>query len=286
MKIVEWRIILPVSPEQFERAETYMVGKRGIEEAGNGEGIEFVTREPYEEDGTQGEYTHSVYHYGSRIPGIIRWAVPKSFSDFHEHSWCNFPHSRFKYVVPALEKRVQISMDCYVLSYEREKGFPDNPCHLTPEELAMREIRYMDVVSQPPIPERADWKLGGFKCDEAGISLIPESTRPYDFSKPPEWTENYNGPMVLNAKAIKAHVGIFGVQTKIQNLLACTSVPGILLESARALVGWAPEWANMSKEQIQQYIMDARQKVNEDLKANAGKAPPPQEPTPPAEGDE
>lgn len=270
MRIVEWRIIYPFEYSKFVPAQDYMVARRQDEECGNGEGIELITREHYDEGDDHGMFTHKVYHYHSRIPGFIRWAIPNSLTDFHEKAWAAFPHEKMQYVVPALENRTKIFIDCYSYPYSKEEGFPENPCHLTEEELAVREIRYMDIVSMDPAPTRDDWKLANFQCPKAGIDLIPEPTRPYDPSVLPEWVENYKGKMMVNVKCIKCEIKIWGLQTRIENMLTITTVPGILLESARAITGWASGWGKMTDEEIRQYVLQSDQKVNDRIKNESG----------------
>ena len=265
MKIVEWRIIYPFEMSHFVHAQEYMVAKRQREESGNGEGVELVTREPFSLNDESGMYTHKVYHYKSRIPAIIRWLVPNSLTDFHEEAWGAFPHEWFRYNVPALEKRISIMMDCYSYPFNKEEGFPDNPAHLTEEELAIREIRYMDIVTMPPIPERKDWNLANFSCPEVGIERIAEPTRPFDSSKIPEWVESYKGKMMLNVRCIKCKIGIWGIQNKVEKLISETSVPSILLESARAITGWASEWGKMSPEELQEFTRQSDQDVNNQI---------------------
>lgn len=243
-----------------------MVARRQDEECANGEGIELITREHYDEGPDHGMFTHKVYHYHSRIPAFIRWAIPNSLTDFHEKAWAAFPHEKMQYVVPALENRTSIFIDCYSYPYSKEEGFPENPCHLTDEELAIREIRYMDIVTMEPIPTREDWKLANFQCPEAGINLISEPTRPYDPFVLPEWVEKYEGKMMVNVKCIKCEIKIWGLQTRIENMLTVTTVPGILLESARAITGWASGWGKMTDEEIRQFVLESDQKVNDRIK--------------------
>ncbi|OHT03970.1 Phosphatidylinositol transfer protein 1 [Tritrichomonas foetus] len=265
MKIVEWRIIYPFEYAKYVHAQDYMIARRQREESGGGEGIELITREPYTEGDETGIYAHKVYHYRSRIPGFIRWLVPNSLTEFHEEGWAAFPHEKLRYSVPALQNRTSIFIDCYSYPYSRDDGFPENPCHLTEEELAIREIRYMDIVTMPPVPTREDWQLSEFKCESAGIDLIPKPTRPFDPTKVPEWVENYKGKMMVNVKCIKCKINIFGFQKRIENMITSTTVPGIILESSRAITGWAEEWGKMSPEELQNYIRQSDKDVNDSI---------------------
>ena len=128
-----------------------------------------------------------------------------------------------------------------------------NPCHLSPEELEKREVFYMDVITSPPIPERDDWKLSEFECEPAGIQRLAAPTRDNNPEAPPEWTETYDGPMMMCAKVIRAHVAFWGLQTRLEKYVTRGIIPGTLLESARAIVGWAPLWSQMTREQIDEY---------------------------------
>ena len=260
MRIVEIRIILPMRLEQYPLAEDYMVARRTREESdGKGEGIELIVREPYSNEVESGMYAHKIYHYQSRVPKWIRWAVPTSVTDFIEKSWNAFPHGKCEYAIPFFGEKFKLSLESFSAEWSRDVVMDENfnPAHLTPEEMEIREVEYADIIASPPEPKRDDWKLAGFECADANIEWLDTPTRKYDPSRPPEWTETYRGQMMMITKVVRADIAIFGMQGRLEKYVSREIIPGILLESARAIIGWAPEWANMTREQVDDYTDEA-----------------------------
>jgi hypothetical protein len=279
MKLVEIRIIFPVPYDRYDDATTYVIAKRAREESdGKGEGIEVVTNEPYEQGEERGMYSHKIYHYRSRCPRWLRWAVPVSCTEFNEKCWFAYPHGKFEYFIPGFGTRFNLQLETFSSPYSRDVPFPDNPAHLTPHELSIRTVQYMDVIASHPRPDRPDWDLAGFECPEAGISKLPAPTRPFDPKRPPEWTETYPGRMMVCVKVIRAHLQIWGLQTRLERYVASEVMPGVFLGSARAVVGWSREWAGMTREAIDRFSDEIDAEVNQTI-ANAP-PPPPDEPPP------
>lgn len=260
MRIVEIRIILPMHVDQYALAEEYMVARRTREEAdGNGEGIELIVREPYTNDQESGMFAHKIYHYQSRVPKWIRWAVPTSVTDFIEKSWNAFPHGLCEYAIPFFGDKLQLSLESFSQEWTRDLVMGDdfNPAHLSPEEMEIREVRFVDIITSPPEPKREDWKLISYECPDAGIEMLPTPTRKYDPDRIPEWAETYPGPMMLITKVVRAEIAIFGLQGRLEKYVAQELIPGILLESARAIVCWAEHWSTMTEEEIYEYTDEA-----------------------------
>ncbi|KAG7214296.1 hypothetical protein INR49_023184, partial [Caranx melampygus] len=94
MLIKEYRIILPVSVEEYQVGQLYAVAEASKSETGGGEGVEVLVNEPYENDGQKGQYTHKIYHLQSKVPGIVRALAPKGALEVHEKAWNAYPYCR------------------------------------------------------------------------------------------------------------------------------------------------------------------------------------------------
>ncbi|MDG2614606.1 hypothetical protein P7M57_23980, partial [Vibrio parahaemolyticus] len=65
----EYRVILPVSVDEYQVGQLYSVAEASKNETGGGEGVEVLVNEPYEkDDGEKGQYTHKIYHLQSKVP--------------------------------------------------------------------------------------------------------------------------------------------------------------------------------------------------------------------------
>ncbi|KAL0972802.1 hypothetical protein UPYG_G00194920 [Umbra pygmaea] len=94
MLIKEFRVILPVSVEEYQVGQLYAVAETSKNETGGGEGVEVLKNEPYEKDGEKGQYTYKIYHLQSKVPNYVRVLAPKSSLTIHEEAWNAYPYCR------------------------------------------------------------------------------------------------------------------------------------------------------------------------------------------------
>ncbi|XP_033934677.1 phosphatidylinositol transfer protein alpha isoform-like [Pseudochaenichthys georgianus] len=96
MLIKEFRIVLPVSVEEYQVGQLYAVAEASKNESGGGEGVEVIVNGPYEKDGEKGQFTHKIYHLTSKVimPDIIRKLAPKGSLEVHEEAWNAYPYCK------------------------------------------------------------------------------------------------------------------------------------------------------------------------------------------------
>uniref|UniRef100_A0A8B9N3B5 Phosphatidylinositol transfer protein alpha isoform n=1 Tax=Accipiter nisus TaxID=211598 RepID=A0A8B9N3B5_9AVES len=92
--IKEYRVILPVSVEEYQVGQLYSVAEASKNETGGGEGVEVLVNEPYERDGERGQYTHKIYHLQSKVPTFVRMLAPEGALNIHEKAWNAYPYCR------------------------------------------------------------------------------------------------------------------------------------------------------------------------------------------------
>jgi hypothetical protein len=260
MKIIEFRLILPTNVPQYQIGNLYMCVKRTRETASNGEGIEIVTNEPYDENGEHGQYTHKIMHFKSKVPGFIRWAIPDKYLHAHEKSHNSFPHYHTVYDCPGMGEDLYVLVESQHLPYDKSTGCPDNALNLTPEEISIRKIVYLDVVNGEPKPEKPEWDLKGFVCPEAEINTplsCPKNV--HDESKPPEWVDNYDGTLMVAVKLVKFHFHWRGLQSAVEKYATNSVFHDVLLDSNRALMSWAKEWFPLTLEDIRRMEAELQQ---------------------------
>uniref|UniRef100_A0A663F6A6 Phosphatidylinositol transfer protein N-terminal domain-containing protein n=1 Tax=Aquila chrysaetos chrysaetos TaxID=223781 RepID=A0A663F6A6_AQUCH len=85
MLIKEYHILLPMSLEEYQVAQLYMIQKKSREESsGEGSGVEILANRPYSDGpGGSGQYTHKIYHVGSPHPQLVE-----------EESWNAYPYTQ------------------------------------------------------------------------------------------------------------------------------------------------------------------------------------------------
>lgn len=70
MLVKEYRILLPMTVDEYKIAQLYMIQKKSrIDSSGAGSGVEILKNEPYfDGPGGDGQYTYKVYHIENKIP--------------------------------------------------------------------------------------------------------------------------------------------------------------------------------------------------------------------------
>lgn len=100
MLIKEYRVTLPLTVEEYQIGQLYSVAEASLRETGGGDGVEVLKNEPYENHPLlngqydKGQYTHKIYHLGSKMPAFLRFILPKNVTDVHEEAWNAYPYCK------------------------------------------------------------------------------------------------------------------------------------------------------------------------------------------------
>jgi len=72
----EYRIILPITVEEYQIAHLWSIAEASKNETGGGEGMEWIVNEPFEDAEGKGQFTKKIYHLASKLPTIVRHLAP------------------------------------------------------------------------------------------------------------------------------------------------------------------------------------------------------------------
>ena len=258
MKIYEFRIILPTSLQQYKIGNLYMTAQRSKEETEQvqGEGIETITNEPFQNETESGQYTYKIMHFKSRIPAFIRWALPDKYCHCHEKSWNSYPHYHTEYAVPGLGDNFLMVIDSQHFAYEKNGKIPKNALNLTKEELKKRKIVYLDILDSKPKPDKPEHDLHGFVCPEAGISNplqgSPKNAKANE-KNPPLWSTTYDGEMMIAIKVVKFNFHWKGLQSITEKFAMNTFYHNLFLDTHRQLMRLADKWYPMSIDDVRAF---------------------------------
>uniref|UniRef100_A0ACB8F9W6 Uncharacterized protein n=1 Tax=Sphaerodactylus townsendi TaxID=933632 RepID=A0ACB8F9W6_9SAUR len=92
--IKEYRVILPVSVEEYQVGQLYSVAEASKNETGGGEGVEVLVNESYKCDGECGQYMHKIYHLQCKVPPFVKMVAPEGALNIHEKAWNAYPYCR------------------------------------------------------------------------------------------------------------------------------------------------------------------------------------------------
>lgn len=234
--------------DSYRVAARYMVIQRTVEETKGNEGILIRVNRPFEEGELKGQYTEKTLSFSSRIPSMIRWAVPKDYLRVEEVSRNCYPYIKTEYMQPGMGENFKLTLESMHKPYP--SGFSENELGLTEEELAKRKIIYLDILNGKPAPP-AKWDLHNIDWEKVGLQAALEApTGNYNPDAPPEWTQYYQGEMMIVTKVIKFNFQWYGLQTVVQNFALNTVFPNTFLDSHRALVTWGDHWRGMTIDDI------------------------------------
>ncbi|OHT02319.1 Phosphatidylinositol transfer protein beta isoform [Tritrichomonas foetus] len=267
MRILEFRIIVPTSLEKYKIGMRHMVNEYVKTTQADGEGIEIVECKPYEKENESGIYTYKIFHFKSKIPSFIRWAIPDKYLHIHEKSYNGFPHLFTNEFVPGMADQLLLSIETQHFEYKKDMEFPNNSVNLTDEELSQREIIYIDILNGQPQSDNPNEQIVGFTCPEAGINTPITEPDGYDPSQPPKWIDNYEGDLMCCVKVIRFNFKWFGLQTAVEAYVSDIFYPKLFTESHRKIIGSMKDWYNLTWEEVrkQEEEIEAKQKEQENL---------------------
>lgn len=157
MITVEYRLPIPVSLDDYNRALRYVIARVAESTTGvnPGEGVEILVNEPFGPDNELGMpeggvYTEKVLRFRSRLPALLRRVMPASVTEIQESSWfSNAKGSRCKTVYrnPFLGDRFYLSIESnHLAGIDTE----ENALDLPKEDLSRRQIIYLDIAGNIP----------------------------------------------------------------------------------------------------------------------------------------
>ncbi|XP_030847932.1 phosphatidylinositol transfer protein alpha isoform [Strongylocentrotus purpuratus] len=150
----EFRILLPMTVEEYQIGQLYSVAEASKEVTGGGDGVEVVVNEPYKRKVTNsngeeveecGQLTNKIYHLEKKVPGFIRTIAPTGSLTVEEQA-----HNAYPYCCTIITNKGYMK-EGFELSiktwHKQDDGSLHNVHNLNDEELNAREVVYIDIVN-------------------------------------------------------------------------------------------------------------------------------------------
>ncbi|XP_036124010.1 phosphatidylinositol transfer protein alpha isoform isoform X3 [Molossus molossus] len=144
----EYRVILPVSVDEYQVGQLYSVAEASKNETGGGEGVEVLVNEPYEKDGEKGQYTHKIYHLQSKVPAFVRMLAPEGALNIHEKAWNAYPYCRTVITNEYMKEDFLIKIETW---HKPDLGTQENVHKLEPEAWKHVEAIYIDIADRSQV---------------------------------------------------------------------------------------------------------------------------------------
>uniref|UniRef100_A0A915L7P2 Phosphatidylinositol transfer protein n=1 Tax=Romanomermis culicivorax TaxID=13658 RepID=A0A915L7P2_ROMCU len=213
MIIKEYRVILPITVEEYQVGQLFSVAEASKNETGGGEGIEVLKNEPYKGvpllNGrfNDGQFTHKIYHLQSKVPWWVRKLAPKGSLALHEEAWNAYPYCKTVITNPDYMK------DNFFISIETlhlpDRGETHNAHELTPEMLSQREVIVIDVANDHLDPKdyKSDQDPRIFKSEKTGRGPLVD-----------DWTKHCS-PVMTCYKLVIVEFKWWGFQNRVESLI-------------------------------------------------------------------
>lgn len=262
MLIKEYRVVLPLSVEEYQVGQLYSVAEASKNETGGGEGIEVIKNEPFDnypllgDKYNKGQYTYKIYHLQSKVPAFIRLLAPKGAFEIHEEAWNAYPYCKTVITNPNFMK------DNFVIIIETlhfaDRGEQENVHELPLEKLRNREVIQIDIandyVAQYDYKEQEDPKT--FISKKTGRGPLSGN-----------WIAKVD-PVMTCYKLVTVEFKWFGLQTRVENYIH-KSEQRLFTVFHRQLFCWLDRWHGMTMDDIRKIEdktkeeLDVQRKVGE-----------------------
>ncbi|KAG7518150.1 phosphatidylinositol transfer protein beta isoform-like [Solea senegalensis] len=254
--IKEYRIVLPVSVQEYQVGQLYSVAMASKHETGGGEGIEILKNEPYEEDGEKGQYTHKVYYLKSKVPSYVKLIAPEGGLVFHERAWNAYPYCRTIVTNEYMKDNFMIKIETW---HKPEMGTVNNVHNL--------EENLWDTVQVVPIDiaNKGEVAPGDYKPDEdpALFHSVKTDRGPLG----PQWKNDLaktNCPHICSYKLVTVKFKWWGLQTKVENLIH-RQAKRFFTNFHRQLFCCIDKWVDLTMEDIRRMEEETCRELGEML---------------------
>lgn len=259
MLIKEFRVVLPMTVEEYQVAQLWSVAQSSRENTGGGEGIEVHKNEPFKnktdlfQNYTDGQYTHKIYKLQSKVPWWIRKMAPKGTLEFHEEAWNAYPFCRTVINNPDyMKENFFIKIESLHVA---DKGQSENVFNLPPDLLAKREVVYIDIANDPV--QAADYKE-----DEDPQKFLSVKTGRGKLGK--NWRDTTT-PIMCAYKLCTVEFKWFGIQGRVEKFIQ-SSERRLFTKFHRQLFCWIDKWHGLTMEDIRRIEDEVQRELANQIK--------------------
>ncbi|EGG17258.1 phosphatidylinositol transfer protein [Cavenderia fasciculata] len=247
----EYRIPLPISVEEYKVAQLYMVAKVSRNSTSHGEGVEIVENRPFNDGALSGQFTHKIFHLGSRLPTWMRSFAPSALQ-IEEKAWNAYPYCKTYYTCPLLGDRFSLSIET---RYAPDSGTQSNCLGLSKEDLSIREIDIIDIARDPvdPLKYKVEEDPTIFQSQKTGRGKLEQN-----------WMST-SSPIMCSYKVCKVEFRCWGIQSRVEQYIQKNAIRDILFMGHRQVFCWIDEWFGMDMNDIRKMEEQVKLELKQQL---------------------
>lgn len=251
----EYRVILPVSVEEYQVGQLYSVAEASKNETGGGEGVEVLVNEPYEKDGEKGQYTHKIYHLQSKVPTFVRMLAPEGALNIHEKAWNAYPYCRTVITNEYMKEDFLIKIETW---HKPDLGTLENVHKLEPEAWKHVEVVYIDIADRSQVLSK-DYKA---EEDPAKFKSIKTGRGPLGPNWKQELVNQKDCPYMCAYKLVTVKFKWWGLQNKVENFIH-KQERRLFTNFHRQLFCWLDKWVDLTMDDIRRMEDETKRQLDE-----------------------
>jgi len=246
--VKEYRIPMPISVEEYQIAQLYLVSKSSKQYSGHGEGVQILENVPFDDENGKGQYTHKIIHINSRLPTWLRPLCPTSLQ-IVEKAWNAYPYCKTIYSCPFLGDRFNITIET---RYLPDGGDTENALKLSPQQLQERVVDVVDIAFDEIDPSK-------YKPEEDPTIFLSQKTGRGKLQ--PGWQKNHT-PIMTSYKHCSVEFRYWGLQSRVEAYVHRYALRDILFMGHRQVFCWIDEWFGLTMEDIRQIEEDTKRELD------------------------
>ncbi|XP_046891283.1 phosphatidylinositol transfer protein, alpha a [Hypomesus transpacificus] len=255
MLIQEFRVVLPISVEEYQVGQLYSVAEASKKETGGGEGVEVLVNEPYEKDGEKGQYTHKIYHLQSKVPKFVRLLAPSSALNIHEKAWNAYPYCRTILTNEFMKDNFMIKIETW---HKPDTGERENVHGLDADMWKDVEVIHIDIADKSQV-ETKDYKP---EEDPATFKSVKTGRGPLGPNWKKELSSNSSCPHMCAYKLVTVKFKWFGLQNRIESLIQ-RQEKRLFTNFHRELFCWIDKWIELTMDDIRRMEEETQKELDE-----------------------
>lgn len=196
---------MPLTVEEYQIGQLYMIARHSHEQTDAGEGVEVVENVACEDpEHGKGQYTEKRIHLSSRLPYWIQSFLPKVFY-VTEKAWNYYPFTITEYTCSFIPK-FSISIKT---KYENNNGSSENCLDLESDPLNERLVEFVDIAYDEVSPKhyKEEEDVRYFQSQKTGRGPLVEG-----------WRDTVT-PIMCSYKVVQVSFEVWGLQTRAEDLI-------------------------------------------------------------------
>ncbi|KAH9489340.1 hypothetical protein Btru_051676 [Bulinus truncatus] len=253
--IREFRIVLPMTVEEYQIGQLWSIAQSSKNETGGGEGVEVLINQPFDTENfvpspklqangrfyISGQFTHKIYHLAEKAPSFVKLMVPKGAMKVHELSWNAYPYSRTILTNPDyMKEKFYVIIESFHAS---DRGDSYNILGLDGKDLAHRQVVLIDIANDKVT--NGDYEP---EWDPCLVGSAKANRPPLPSDKTGQWMHEVN-PVMCCYKVCKVWFKWFGLQKRMENFIL-SQERRLFLTFHRQVICWQDHYHGLTLDDI------------------------------------